>query len=324
MKKYFNLLITLLCIGIVACSGDDEKTSNGDDNGPDKKIVTPNHGADNLTDMAVTGSCLNCSAAQAEIRGYTNLTVVSAKGIEYSTDESLKKPQIWASTDFDAGSNRQFTVIIHNLKPGTTYYYRTFAKLGDTTYHGGETLHFTTKAMIIGNAVDLGLPSGLKWASCNIGAISSEEYGCYYRCGETEPSTFEEYHAEPNSTDVANVKWGNKWHLPTRDDFEELVNICQYEWTTINGVQGYTFSNNGNSIFLPAAGMLSSEMGQYLWEETYGCYLTSTIYSSSHWVSSAEFFRFFHSNSESPFGFEYRYNQLSSNYNGYPVRPVTE
>ena len=121
-------------------------------------------------------------------------------------------------------------------------------------------------------AVDLGLPSGTKWASCNVGATKPEEYGGYYAWGETEEKDVymeETYMYYKNGEyvnigsdisgteyDVAHVKWGGKWCMPTWDDFKELLDNCTYEWTTLNLVKGMKFTSkiNNNSIFLPAAG----------------------------------------------------------------------
>ena len=121
-------------------------------------------------------------------------------------------------------------------------------------------------------AVDLGLPSGTKWASCNVGATKPEEYGGYYAWGETEEkevydeSTYKYYKngkyvnigSDISGTeyDVAHVKWGGNWCMPTLEDIKELNDNCTREWTTLNGVNGKKFisKNNGNSIFLPAAG----------------------------------------------------------------------
>ena len=120
-------------------------------------------------------------------------------------------------------------------------------------------------------AVDLGLPSGTKWASCNVGATKPEEFGDYYAWGEittkTEysPYTYQYYEdgeyvnigddISGTQYDVARAKWGGKWRMPTKDEVKELVNNCKYEWTTLNGVTGGKFTGpNGNSIFLPAAG----------------------------------------------------------------------
>ena len=127
-------------------------------------------------------------------------------------------------------------------------------------------------------AVDLGLPSGLKWASCNVGATTPEEYGGYYAWGETEEKSDYDWDTykhcsgtygsmtkyngdlghkttlEPTD-DVATVKWGGKWRMPTLDEIKELKDCCTWTWTTLNGVNGYRVTGpNGNSIFLPAAG----------------------------------------------------------------------
>ena len=131
-------------------------------------------------------------------------------------------------------------------------------------------------------AVDLGL--SVKWATFNVGATKPEEYGGYYAWGETEEksdyswSTYKwcngsyktmtkyctdsYYGTDDNKTildpgdDVAHVKWGDCWRMPTSDELKELKNNCTWTWTTQNGVNGYkvTSKTNGNSIFLPAAG----------------------------------------------------------------------
>ena len=122
--------------------------------------------------------------------------------------------------------------------------------------------------------IDLGLPSGTKWACCNVGATKPEEYGGYYAWGETEKKevynwstyihcdgTWETCHnlgSDISGTqyDVAHVKWGGKWCMPTLNEIKELLDNCTTEWTTLNGVNGRKFTSkiNGNSIFLPAAG----------------------------------------------------------------------
>ena len=131
--------------------------------------------------------------------------------------------------------------------------------------------------------VDLGLPSGIKWATCNVGATKPEEFGGYYAWGETEEksnydwSTYKwcngsydsqtkyctdrDYGRVDNKTtlaskdDVAHVKWGGTWRMPTKAELDELRNNCTWTWTILNGVKGYKVTGpNGNRIFLPAAG----------------------------------------------------------------------
>ena len=130
--------------------------------------------------------------------------------------------------------------------------------------------------------VDLGL--SVKWATCNVGASSPEEYGDYYAWGETETKstyswstykwckgsketqtkycTSSSYGTVDNkkvlesSDDVAQVKWGGSWRMPTDAEMTELRENCTWTWTTQSGKNGYkvTSKKNGNSIFLPAAG----------------------------------------------------------------------
>ena len=131
--------------------------------------------------------------------------------------------------------------------------------------------------------VDLGLPSGVKWAICNVGAKNPWEYGGYYAWGEIEeksnyswsnykwcngtPDVMTKYclkstygtvdnkkNLDPED-DVARVKWGGTWRMPTLTEQKELLTTCTWVWTTLNGVKGYKVTGpNGNSIFLPAAG----------------------------------------------------------------------
>ena len=111
--------------------------------------------------------------------------------------------------------------------------------------------------------VDLGL--SVKWATCNVGATSVEDFGGFYAWGETiTKETYSEglytFNSKPTtlplSADAANVNWGGAWRMPTQAEFVELINNCNWESETINGVKGQrvTSQKNGNSIFIPAAG----------------------------------------------------------------------
>ena len=134
--------------------------------------------------------------------------------------------------------------------------------------------------------VDLGLPSGVKWAACNAGATTPEGYGGYFAWGETETkgdytwdtykwcngssSTMTKYCVnskfgtvdnkttlEPED-DAAHVNWGGAWRMPTDAECQELIDNCTWTWTSdynCTGVAGRIVTGpNGNSIFLPAAG----------------------------------------------------------------------
>ena len=127
--------------------------------------------------------------------------------------------------------------------------------------------------------VDLGLPSGLLWATCNVGATSPEQTGLYFAFGRTIGFTAEQvnkgkhlfdfgsYDASSISgnltleQDAAHVHMGGDWRMPTQKDFEELIDNTTQTWTDNyngTGVAGRIFTSkvNGNSVFLPAAGVI--------------------------------------------------------------------
>ncbi len=134
--------------------------------------------------------------------------------------------------------------------------------------------------------VDLGLPSGLKWATCNVGAKSPEKPGNYYAWGEkriklTYPYDGGNYGKVMNDFsgderhDAARANWGGNWRTPTTAEFRELLDECTWENTKLNGKYGYKVTGpNGNSIFLPAAGCMTYKSNNGVGR--YGHYWTST------------------------------------------------
>lgn len=175
--------------------------------------------------------------------------------------------------------------------------------------------------------VDLGLPSGLKWAECNLGAKSPEEYGDYYAWGEIETKDsyrdwdnvgfqmgykwfkngirkkyMEDYDEMQPEDDPARHVLGGSWRTPTFDEWYELLHECSWDNSERNGVKGYMVTGqNGKSIFLPAAGAMHSTG----YEENYlsswanhsvndeyvkeGVYWSSTVYSLNHLKANALF-----------------------------------
>ena len=122
------------------------------------------------------------------------------------------------------------------------------------------------------HAVDLGLPSGTKWACCNVGTTTPEGYGGYYAWGETEgkeiydwttyvycdgtETTCHDFGSDIAGTeyDVAHVQWGGSWVMPSQGQLQEFVSECQYTWSRKNGVSGLLFTGpSGGTIFLPEA-----------------------------------------------------------------------
>ncbi len=168
--------------------------------------------------------------------------------------------------------------------------------------------------------VDLGLPSGLKWATCNVGANSPEEYGDYYAWGETE--TKNEYTEDNCSTygkemsdisgnpkyDVARKKWGGEWRMPTYYEMEELESECDWIRRSQNGVDGYmVIGPNFNSIFIPAAGICCGTSIED--DGDNGYYLSSTPYVNGNYFAYVRYYK------DDQIGFDYRYF-------GRSVRPV--
>ena len=157
-------------------------------------------------------------------------------------------------------------------------------------------------------AVDLGLPSGLKWASMNVGASKPEEYGDYYAWGETETKSsytwanykyghsqngsFSKYDTDNKTVlesedDAATASLGGTWRMATYGEWKELREKCTWKWTTRNGVNGMQVTGpNGNSIFLPAAGWYDSSLTN---KGTYGAYWTSSAMSIQGMANGVDF-----------------------------------
>ena len=162
--------------------------------------------------------------------------------------------------------------------------------------------------------VDLGLPSGLLWATCNVGADTPDAYGDYFAWGETTPKSVYDIDTYQycngytltkycnNSSygyngftdnlttllpedDAAAANWGNGWRMPTKEEFLELLDNTTVTWTQQNGVNGYLFTaSNGNSLFLPAAGYRwNDELFLAGYDGTYWSSSLSTDYPSNAW-----------------------------------------
>lgn len=172
--------------------------------------------------------------------------------------------------------------------------------------------------------VDLGLPSGLKWATCNVGASSPSEYGNYYAWGEVEPKS--SYEGGNNVTngkeigdisgnpqyDAARANWGGTWRMPTKIEFEELIDNCTWRWMGKLGYKGYMVTGpNGNSIFLPAAGYRYGTSLYYA--GSYGYYWSSTPFESYTQLA----YRLY-------FNSDFHDTNWSGRYYGRSVRPVSE
>lgn len=185
--------------------------------------------------------------------------------------------------------------------------------------------------------VDLGL--SVNWATCNVGARYPESYGDYFAWGEIESKshyhwstykwcngsngsniTMTKYNTQnsgDNKTildatdDAATVNWGGSWRMPTKAELDELRKNCTWEWTTLNGVNGYMITGrNGNSIFLPAAGYRSRD---YLDRAgTDGYYWSNTLRMTAS--KYANKLCFYEDNSD--------WGDFGDRFFGQPIRPV--
>ena len=178
------------------------------------------------------------------------------------------------------------------------------------------------------HAIDLGI--GVYFACCNVGASSPEEYGGYYAWGETKEkdyyywNTYTHCDGSKNTChdlgsdisgtkyDVAHVKWGGGWHMPSYEQLGLLTSKCTSEWTSANGVYGRKVTGpNGASIFLPAAGSR--------WDDS-----TSNVGSFGGYCSSTQGPNYSGLAYSLYFGSGNFYRGGDGRYYGRSVRPVTE
>ena len=159
--------------------------------------------------------------------------------------------------------------------------------------------------------VDLGLPSGTIWAAWNLGASSPEECGDYYAWGETEPKdnyfwgtykfgvqdNLTKYNEKDGKTildpedDAAHVALGGKWHIPTNDQLQELLDNTFSQEFELNGVDGtlFTSKTNDNSLFFPYSGYKNgySDVNKVDWSECWSSSLNSLPYDATVIYSDA-------------------------------------
>lgn len=189
--------------------------------------------------------------------------------------------------------------------------------------------------------IDLGLPSGLKWASCNIGTTKPEGDGKYFSWGEAKTrspfaSSWEDYtfHTKKglitkrdamtkynekdkltvleSVDDTATLLWKGKWRMPTLEEYKELISHCKSKWVKINDIRGRQFTGpNGNIIFLPCCG----EFDERRWVP-FGAYWSSSLCSGSQDEVQCAQTIWFDSKSVTE-GNKYRYTGLH-------IRPVME
>ena len=190
--------------------------------------------------------------------------------------------------------------------------------------------------------VDLGLPSGTLWATCNVGANAPEDYGDYFAWGETTTKgiyvwdtykyvggydaemtkyCYDSFYGYKDFTDTlttlqmgddpAAANWGEGWCIPTKAQWEELLNNTTHQWTTRNGVKGrlFTSKKNGQSLFMPAAGYRRDD--ELRDAGSYGYYWSSSLDTNSP-----------HRACDLGFTLDECDMETDNRYRGFSVRPV--
>lgn len=304
---------------------------------------------ENITALNITyGTVSDVTSESATIKGIsTNFTlnlsssytiyVLYGKANNLSPDYSLNA---YATT-----TNRTCDIKLNKLSPSTQYYYQTLIKVNGK-YYTGEVKSFTTEEIPVSSycpdsnhphVIDLGLPSGTKWACCNVGANNPEDYGGYYAWGETNTKsnyTWDTYkygyytynmdfshltsigdNIAGTIYDAATANWGSSWRMPTITQLKELFEKCSIEWTSQNGNNGHKITGpNGVTLFLPATGIKGKEGLEN--RGTQGRYWSSSLYDSTYLHVAYEL-RLFPKSEKGNW-----YDYFDDRYMGLTIRPV--
>lgn len=296
MRTIVALMLMVTVIFVTGC--------NKENNDSDVRVTT-------YTPQDITQTSAKCGGDVIVEQGLS----LSELGVCWSTERTPSANDAHFSTDV---WSEPFVCMITGLEPNTKYHVRAYALRGLEYYYGEDKTFTTENGGGSGGSwnghdyIDLGLPSGLLWATCNVGTDIPEGYGYYFAWGETQPksvydwSTYKwcsgnynqltKYCNESSygyngftdnltvlqpSDDAATANWGNGWRMPTSEEWEELYQNTTNTRKTLNGVRGRLFTAaNGNSVFMPFAGRrFGDELsdagnygGGYYWSSSIGRY----------------------------------------------------
>ena len=249
------------------------------------KVIAEDSFGDDLP-VAITGDSTNIKSNSAEVNcTFLRVPKGALCGVDYWTHG--EDANIGTKTIEFVGDSITHTFVLDDLLSNTEYSYCAYIKIDDK-YIDGEEKQFRTESSLCPDAhhphmIDLGLPSGTRWACCNVDATTPEGAGGYYSWGETytksgyrdnnysyfikyQDSKYDDSYVVPiyayigtdisgTEYDVAHVKWGEAWRIPTMYEIKELKSNCSSLITIVNGVQGRLYTGpNGNQVFLPALG----------------------------------------------------------------------
>ena len=283
MKKITKALAAIMLTVVVAIASGCTPQENNDS---DVKVTT-------YSPQGITNTSVVCGGDVIVPQGLT----LNELGVCWSIHSN---PTVEDNSQSTSNWSEPFVCAITSLEPNTQYHIRAYALRG-LEYYYGDDKSFTTKSDDNGgdddlnghDYVDLGLPSGTLWATCNLGAETPEDGGDFFAWGETALkttynwstykycrggggwNTLTKYCNYANygyngyidilftllpEDDAATAQWGDSWSIPTESQWRELIDNTTNVWTTQNGVSGRLFTaNNGNTLFLPASGSWSDD-----------------------------------------------------------------
>jgi len=306
MKKFFLILMGLTAmIGLEACSkSDDNPSHSGEGFSAHDIIYIVNYGERQRIHVATEAeldSLLNSFCDHLESGHGNTITFFDA---QYATQGNGSKE----TTTITTADRNELKAWMRRMEDaGKTVTVSYDAVNGIYTGMAYANLRVTTQSP---DWIDLGLPSGVLWASCNVGANSPEGFGDYFAWAETTPKpeyNWDNYRychvngaGTPKLTkyckydsygyndysdnlttlepcdDAATAYYGGDARTPTYYEWKELMDNCSFEWTTLNSVYGYRITgSNNNTIFLPAADIRTIAHG-HLFNDN-GCYWSASL-----------------------------------------------
>ena len=310
MKKLFTQVFTLLLLFVSSAAyaqhnvyvwkkgGDVTVMSSSDVDSVSFSIGEWLYSINTSSAVAVTERSFEAKASVSMKDGIKSLSVTPTIGVCYST--KTDHPTIENAICQTLGSSMgTYNISVKGLLKGNKYFYRTYVKLLDNVFYSNVQSITTLgdkeelgkyRKVVNGHVfVNLGLPSGLYWATCNVGAKTETDYGNYYAWGETTTKSryildnstwFDRFHSGDltPSEDAATANWGKGTRMPTYDEMVELKNNCTWEWqnnynnTSVNGY--LVTGSNSQSVFFPAAGYRGGSSHNYAGSNGY--YWTSS------------------------------------------------